>query len=330
MERRRARSAKRRALLLAAGALAVPFGAAGQPARLPRIGVIIYSNVFAPTVEGLREGLKELGVADGKHITLDVVDAKGEMKAVEEAARRFERERVKLIYCTPLSAVNVVKRATSDVPIFFVVGTDPVASGLVASFAKPGGRLTGVNVLTVDLTGKRLELLKDLVPKTRRVFTLFNPTRPQARASVAVAQQAGIKLGIQVLERHARSAAEVRTALAALKPDDADAMLLVPDAEVYNQIRLVVDTARKHRMAVMGSEHGMAERGVLAAYGVDRRESGRQSANNVQRMLAGARPNDLPVENVTRVSFVLNLRAAREIGVVVPPAMLVRFDRVIE
>jgi putative ABC transport system substrate-binding protein len=234
----------RRVFLLAAGALAVPFGAEGQPARVPRIGVIIYSDVFAPTVEGLREALKELGVADGKHVALDVFDAKGETKAIEEAARRFERERVRLIYCTPLSAVTVVKRATSEVPIFFVVGTDPIASGLVASFSKPGGRLTGVNILTVDLTAKRLELLKDLLPKMRRVLILYNPGLPQARASVALAQEAGSKLGIQLLERHARSAAEVRAALAALNPGEADALFLVPDAQVASQIQPLVDTAK--------------------------------------------------------------------------------------
>jgi putative ABC transport system substrate-binding protein len=321
---------KRRAFLLAGVALAVPFGAAGQSARVPRIGVIIYSEVFAPTVQGLREGLKELGVVEGKHVALEVFNAKGEIKAVEEAARRFERERVQLIYCTPLSSVTVVKRATSEVPIFFVVGNDPIASGLVASFSKPGGRLTGVNTFTVDLTAKRLELLKDVLPKTRRVLTLYNPGLSQSRAAVALAQEAGSKLGIQILERHARSAAEVRAALAALKPGEADALLLVPDAEIFNQIQVLVDIAKKHRMPVMGSEQGMAERGVLVAYGIDRRETGRQSAKNVQRILAGASPGGLPVENVTRLTFVLNLRTAREIGVAVPQAMLVRFDRVIE
>jgi putative ABC transport system substrate-binding protein len=321
---------KRRAFLVVAGALAAPLGAQGQSARVPRIGAIIYSDFYALAVEGLRAGLKELGVAEGKDVALEVFDAKGETKAIEEVARRFERERVRLIYCAPTSACTVVKRATRDVPIFFLAGSDPVASGLVESFAKPGGRLTGVHYLTSDLTAKRLELLKDLVPKLRRVVTLYNPGNPPAQASVRIARQAGEKLGVQVIERHVRSAPEVRAALAALKASEADALFLVADALVTSQLQLLVDRARAIRMPTMAYEQTMVARGALVGYGVDWRESGRQSAKNVQRMLAGARPSDLPVENVTRLVFVLNRRTAQEIGLAVPPAMLVRFDRVIE
>ncbi len=321
---------KRRAFLLAAGALAAPFGAEGQPARIPRIGAITYSDSFAPVVEGLRAGLKELGVAEGKDVALEVFDAKGETKAIEDAARRFERERVRLIYCTPTSAATVVKRATSEVPIFFCVGTDPIASGLVESFAKPGGRLTGVHYLTTDLTAKRLELLKDLVPKLRRVVTLYRPGHPPAEASARLAREAGKKLGVQVIERHVRSASEIRAALAALKAGEADALFTVSDALVTSQSQLIIDTAKAIRMPTMVWNPTMVERGALVSYGDDIREVGRQSANLVQRMLAGARPGDLPVETVTRLAFVLNRRTAQEIGLTVPPAMLVRFDRVIE
>jgi len=321
---------KRRAFLLAAGALAAPFRAEGQSARVPRIGALIHSTNYAPVVEGLRAGLKELGVAEGKDVALEVFDAKGEAKAIEEAARRFERERVRFIYCTPTSAATVVKRATSEVPIFFCVGTDPIASGLVESFAKPGGRLTGVHYLTTDLTAKRLELLKDLVPKLRRVVILYRPGHPPAEASARLAREAGKKLRVQVIERHVRSAPEIRAALAALKPGEADAIFVVSDALVTSQSQLLIDTAKAMRIPMMVYDQAVAERGALVSYGVDSREIGRQSAKLVQRMLAGARPADLPVENVTRLAFVLNRRTAREIGIAVPPAMLVRFDRVIE
>jgi len=321
---------KRRAFLLAAGTLATPFGARGQSASVARIGVILYGGTYAPIIEGLRAGLKELGVAEGKAYALEVFDAKGDAKAVEEAARRFERERVRLIYSVPTSATVIVKRATTDIPIFFCVGTDPIAIGLVESFAKPGGRLTGVNYLATDLTSKRLELLKDLLPKLRRVVTFYRPGHPPAEASARLAREAGRKLGIQVVERHVRSVPELRAALAALKAGDADALFPVSDALVFAQSQLLIDTSKALRMPLMIYEQTLAERGALVSYGVDYREIGRQSAKNVQRMLAGARPGDLPVENVSRFAFVLNRRTAQEIGVAIPPAMLVRFDRVIE
>jgi len=321
---------KRRAFLLAAGALATPFRAEGQSARVPRIGVLIHSTNYAPVVEGLRAGLKELGVAEGKDVALEVFDAKGDAKAIEETARRFERERVRLIYCTPTSAATVVKRVTTEVPIFFCVGTDPIASGLVESFAKPGGRVTGVHYLTTDLTAKRLELLKDLMPKLRRVVTLYRPGHPPAEASAQLAREAGKKLGVQVIERHVRSAPELRAALAALKAGEADAIFTVSDALITAHSQLLIDTAKAMRMPMMVYDQAVAERGALVSYGVDSREIGRESAKLVQRMLAGARPADLPVETVTRLAFVLNRRTAQEIGLAVPPAMLVRFDKVIE
>ena len=321
---------KRRTFLLAAGALAAPFGAEGQAARVPRVGVLIHSTTYATVVEGLRAGLKELGVAEGKDAVLEVFDAKGDTKAIEDAARRFERERVRLIYCVPTTAATIVKRATTEVPIFFCVGTDPIASGLVDSFAKPGGRLTGVHWLTTDVTAKRLELLKDLIPKLRRVVTLYNPDHPPAQASSRMAREAGKKLGVQLIERHVRSVAEVRAALAALKAGEADAYFTVSDALVTSQSQFLIERAKAIRMPTMVYAETMAEAGALVSYGIDYREGGRQSAKNVQRMLAGARPGDLPVENVTRLAFVLNRRTAQEIGVKVPPAMIVRFDRVIE
>ncbi|HYT47489.1 MAG TPA: ABC transporter substrate-binding protein [Burkholderiales bacterium] len=321
---------KRREFLLAAGALAAPLGVRAQSSRVPRIGVIIHSNAWAPIVEGLRAGLKELGVAEGKDVALEVFDAKADAKAIEETARRFERERVRLIYCVPTSAATVVKRATTEVPIFFGVGTDPIASGLVESFAKPGGRLTGVHFLSTDLTAKRLELLKDLVPKLRRVVILYRPGHPPAEASARMAREAGEKLGVQVIERHVRSVPEVRAALAALKAGEADADFQVSDALVSSQFQYLIGASKKIRMPMMVYDQAVVERGALVSYGVDTREVGRQSAKNVQRMLAGARPAELPVETVTRLAFVLNRRTAQEIGLAVPPAMLVRFDRVIE
>lgn len=321
---------KRRALLLAAGGLLAPVPAGAQSSRAPRIGAVLYGAAYAPIVEGLRVGLRELGTVEGRDFALETVDAKGDMRALEEAARRFERERVRLIFCAPTSAAIGVKRATSETPIFFCAGTDPTIVGLVASYAKPGGRSTGVHFLTTDLTPKRLELLKDLLPKLHRVMTFYRPGHPPAEVSARLAREAGKKLGIEVIERQVRSVPELQAALAALRPGETDAIFTVSDAFITSQAQLLIDAAGRLRLPTMANVQSLVERGALASYGIDFHQIGREAAKNVQRMLAGADPGNLPVEIVTHLAFVLNRRTAQEIGVAVSPAMLVRFDRVIE
>jgi putative ABC transport system substrate-binding protein len=321
---------KRRTFLIAAGALAAPFGVKGQPAGVPRMGVILHSSAYLPIADGLRAGLKVLGVTEGKDVVLEVFEANGDVKAIEEAARRQEREKVRLIYCAPTTAANAVKRATIEVPVFFCVGTDPIGLGLVDSFAKPGGRFTGLHYLTTDLVAKRLELLKHLMPRLHRAVTFYNPGNPPAVQSAGMARTAAAKLKVQLIERHVRSVPELRAAVAALKDGEADAIFMVSDALAASQSQVLVDRAKALRMPTMVVDPTMVERGALVSYGVSYRDIGRESAKNVQRMLAGARPRDLPVEAVARLAFVFNQHTAREIGFDVPPAMMVNFDRVIE
>lgn len=321
---------KRRSFLLAASALAVPGVGRAQRSGVARIGAVVHSGPYMPVIEGLRAGLKELGLVEGREFILDVVNAQADLNAVADAARRFEREQVQMIYSTPTSVSLRVKSSTSTVSVFFCVGTDPVAVGLVDDFAKPGGRLTGLHFLTTDLTAKRLELLKQLMPKVRHVVTFYNPDNPSAREALRLARTAGSKLKVQLVERPARTPTEVRAAVAALKHGEADALFMVSDALVTSQAQVLIDKANRLRMPTMMQVQTLVERGALVSYGVDYHQIGRDSAKNVQRMLGGARPADLPVETVSKVALVLNRRTASEIGVVIPPAMLVRFDRVIE
>jgi len=320
---------RRRAFVLATAAMA-SFQALTQSSRPARIGVIVHSTTYMPSIEGLRAGLKELGVMEGRDITLDVVNATGDVRRIEEAARRFEREKVLLVFCTPTTTTTIVKRVTTSVPVVFMVGTDPVASGFVASYAQPGGRLTGVHYLTTDLTGKRLELLKDLLPKLHRVVTIYTLRHGPAEASARVAREAGKRLGIEVIERTFTSRAELLQLIAALKPGEADAYLWVSDAAVAVQVEALIAKTRAIRLPMIVYDEEIAEQGALVSYGVDTREAGRESAKHVQRILGGARPAEVPVENVTRLRFVLNRRTANELHITVPPAMIVRFDRVIE
>lgn len=319
------------AVLVAAGlGLLAAWSAQGQPARAFRVGVIHPGGPYEAVVEGLREGLKELGLEEPRQIVLEIRDIKGDPNAVEDAARSLERDKVRLIYSVPTSVTTVVKRATTDVPIVFCVGSDPVALGLVETFARPGGRLTGIHYLSTDLTAKRLEILKEIVPKLRRVVTFYNPENRAAQASAQSAREAARQLRVDLIERHAASVTELRAGLRALKAGEADAFFFVSDATVVSQAQLVIDTARAIRLPTMFHEQSIVAVGALASYGVNYREIGRQSARYVQRVLAGTRPGDLPIENVTRLVLVLNRRTAREIGLTIPPAMLARADQLIE
>jgi ABC-type uncharacterized transport system substrate-binding protein len=307
----------------------VPFAQAQQP-NVYRVGVIHEGDFFTVVVDGLKDGLKELGFAEGKQYVLEIRDVKGDLKAVDEAARNLEREKVNLIYVVSTSPATLVKRATVEVPIVFAAGSDPVVSGLVESFAKPGRRLTGVHFLSADLTGKRLEILKEIFPELRKVVTLYNPGNESALRSAKSAREAATRLKVEIVERHVASVEELRVAVSALKAQDADAYFYTNDAMVASQAQFIIDTARTKKLPTMFQEPGLAARGALAGYGVSYYEVGRLSAKYVQRVLTGTSPRNLPVESISRVGLAMNLKTAREIGVTIPQAVRLRADKVIE
>src|SRR5262245_29607389 len=177
-----------------------------QQAKVYRVGVIHQGGPYKAIVDGLRDGLRQLGYEEGKQILLEIRDTKSEPKLVEEAARIFERERVNLIYAVTTLVAAAVKNVTSQIPIVFSVGTDPVGTGLVESFGKPGGRLTGVQYSTTDLTGKRLEILKEILPKLSRVVTFYNPGNLMAMEAATLAREAARHFRVQLVERHDTSA----------------------------------------------------------------------------------------------------------------------------
>src|SRR5437867_4231930 len=177
--------------------------AEAQQTKVYRVGVLIPGIAYAyEIVDGLRVGLRELGLEEGKQYVLEIRDTKGDAKAAEEAARNLEQEKVNLIYATRTSVTIAAKRATADIPIVFCAGTDPVVLGLVESFAKPGGRLVGVYEPGTDLTAKRLEILKEIVPKLRRIVTFYDPRSPVGIESSKSAREAAKQLGVELVERH--------------------------------------------------------------------------------------------------------------------------------
>jgi len=320
---------KFKVLTLSAMLFALCSFAKAQQAKVYHVGVILQGRPYYDAINGLRDGLKELRLTEGKDFVLEIRDAKGDLKEVEEAARNFEHDKANMIYALTTSAVIAVKNVSSQLPIVFAVGSDPVARGLVQSFVKPGGRLTGIHFSATDLTGKRLEILKEMLPKARRVLTIYNPNNRAAAEATALARQAGKQFGVQVVERHATSVEELRQVLGALKTKEADAYFYISDAMVVGQAQVIIDTAKAKKLPTMFHERSLVTNGALASYGVGYHEVGRMSARYVQRILAGTSPKDLAVETVHKLELVFNLQTAREIGLTIPPNLLARADKVI-
>jgi putative tryptophan/tyrosine transport system substrate-binding protein len=316
-------------LLVGLTLAAVHLAEAQQP-KVYRVGVLLPGEAWYEIIDGLRVGLKQLGLEEGKQYALAIRDWKGDAKAAEEAARKFEQEKVNLIYTTSTNSTIAARRATAEIPIVFCAGTDPVFVGLVDSFAKPGGRLTGIYQPATDLTAKRLEILKEIVPNLRRVVTFYDPRRPTAIESSKLAREAAQQMGLQLVERHVASVEELQTGVRALRPGEVDAYLAVSDAIASNEAQFIIDTAKVKRLPTMFDFLSHVPKGGLASYAVSFHEMGRLSAKYVQRILTGVKPKDLPVEGVDKIALVINLKTAKDIGLTVPPNVLARADKVIK
>jgi putative ABC transport system substrate-binding protein len=205
-------------LTLCAMLFALCASAQAQQRKVYRIGVLLPGEAWYEIIDGLRVGLRRLGLEEGKQFILVIRDWKGDVKLAEEAAKNLEQQKVNLIYATSTNSTLAAKRATTDIPIVFCAGTDPVAVGLVESFAKPGGRLTGVYNPTTDLTAKRLEILTEIVPKLRRVVTFYDPRKPPAVESSKSAREAARLLGVELVERHVASVKEIQASVRGLRP----------------------------------------------------------------------------------------------------------------
>jgi putative ABC transport system substrate-binding protein len=329
--RRAVKNVKRKITGLALCALIFALGVpaeAGQ-AKVYRVGIIHQGGPYRAVVDGLRDGLQQLGYEEGKQILLEIRDTKSDLKLAEEAARIFEREKVNSIYAVTTLVTTAVKNVTSQIPIIFAVGSDPIASGLVQSFGKPGERLTGVQYSITDLTGKRLEILKEILPKLNRVVTFYNPGNRMAMGAAALAREAAHHFRVQLVERHASSVEELRRRLEAFKAGEADAYFYTTDAMVTSHAQLVIDMATSKRLPTMFPEQSLVAMAGLASYGQNFHEIGRLSAKYIQKVLTGAQPQDLRVEVVDKFELAINLKTAKRIGLTIPPNVLARADKVI-
>ena len=317
-------------LLLAALGLICACSGHAQNAKSYRIGIVREGGPDVAAVDGLKEGLKELGLVEGTDYALETRDLKGDRSAVAAAAQSLEREGVDLIYSIATSVTIAVKRATTRTRVVFAVGSDPVAAGLVESFAKPRGRFTGVYYSTTDLTAKRLEILKQILPKLHKVATFYDPGNPISVAALRSARDAAKQLQVEILETPVASVQDLRAKLSAFKTQDADAFFYINDAMVRSQAQVIVDTMKAKKVPTMFSFPSIAGQGALAGYGVSFREVGRLSARYVQKVLTGTHPRDLPVESVSRVELAVNINTARDLGVTIPPAVRLAASDVVE
>jgi putative ABC transport system substrate-binding protein len=306
--------------------LAAPFGAGAQPSAVPRIGLLADATSWEP----LRLGLRDLGYVEGKSITLEERSSQGRHERFRELALELVGLNVSVIVTVGTPATLAAKQATTTIPIVMASAGDPVRSGLVSSLAHPGGNVTGLTILGPGLAAKRLELLKEAVPTMSRVAFLWNPANPDQRFSFEEVQVAARALGARVHSVEARNREELEQALAALRQDRPSALLMTADAVHQRYIERIVASMAELRLPAMYQLREAVDRGGLMSYGASMSDLSRRAATFVDKILRGAKPAELPVEQPTKFELVVNLRAAKALGLTIPPSLLARADQIIE
>jgi putative tryptophan/tyrosine transport system substrate-binding protein len=324
---------------LAVSVIAFVLGLAGtvaqaqQPKKVPRIGFLgaTSPSTISGRVEAFRQGLRELGYVEGKNIFIEWRFAEGKSDRLPALAAELVRLKVDVIVTGAPQATRSAKQATVTVPIVMASDDDPVGSGFVASLARPGGRITGSSTLSPEISGKQLELLKEIVTKLSRVAVIgedvTRPGIPQALREINVAADG---FGVQLQYLEVRGPKDIETAFRAASKERADAVLILASTVLFSQRRQVVDLAVKSRFPAIYNRPEYVEDGGLVFYGVSYTELYRRAATYVDKILKGAKPADLPVEQPKKFEFIVNLNAAKQIGLTIPPNVLVRADKVIK
>jgi putative ABC transport system substrate-binding protein len=305
-----------------------------RPAKVPRIGYLGLART--PNEEGLRQELRELGYVEGENIVVEWRWADDQEERLPQLAEELLRLDLDLLVVFGTAASRAAKRATSTVPVVFSVVTDPVGEGLVTNLARPEGNLTGTSNSVRGLHGKRLQLLAEAVPAASRIVALSywsvttNPSRTTA-LTWQETQEAAQKLGVRVQVYDAPGSADLDGTFATIQRDQADAFLLLPSGPVYfGQRARIAQLAARAGLPSMYEARGYAEAGGLLAYGVDVFELSRRAATYVDKILKGARPADLPVEQPTKFDFAINLSTARDLGLTIPQSLLQQATEVIQ
>lgn len=320
-------------ITLAAGsAMAWPLAARAQPGTLPIVGLLrfITSDAQSDLLQAFRQGLKDTGYAEGENVAIEYRSAQGQIDQLSAFANDLVRRKVAVIAAADTAAAFAAKTATATIPIVFATPEDPVTLGLVASLARPGGNLTGVNWLAGEVTTKRLELLHQLVPSAARIALLVEPNARITETTIRDVKVAARSMGLQIQVLKANTSREIDVAFATFADERPDA-LFVGSSTVFNARRVqVVQLASYHRVPAAYSGRVYAEIGGLMSYGASVADANRQMGVYTGRILKGAKPADLPVLQSTKLEFVINHQSARMLGIIVPDKLLAAADEVIE
>jgi len=296
--------------------------------RPVRIGVLTDSWGPTPTVVGLRDGLTALGYLENRDYVLGVRFTQGNLEALPAAARELVKGGVDLIFTTNDPPAKAAQLATSQIPIVFGSSEDPIGQGLIQSFARPGGNITGVAELTLDLGPKRLQLFQEIIPSLRRVLFPYDASSVYALNEVEVYRRAARQLGIELVEKPVHTPEEARDMLSCIQPGEVDGVL-PPQCCSMNIPGFVLDLMPAKRIPALFDSAFWPERGAFASYGQDFYESGRQSARLVDKILKGQKPGEIPVEVNSKLEFVINLKTAQAMGLTIAPEVLFQADRII-
>ena len=322
-------------LLLASFALAsVQLAEAQQEAKIPRIGYVSGTgDAFnqGPYVEALRQGLKELGYTEGKNIIIEYRGAEAKEDRIPGIVAELVKLKVDVLIMPLLSAILAAKEATKTIPIVMVAGVDAVGAGIVHSLARPGGNITGINTLSRDLSGKRIQLLTEIVPHLSRIAVLRDADSQNAAMRFKEYETAGeiLKIRLQPLEVRGLNP-DVEGMIQSAVKGRANALITITNANLFRYQRRIAELAIENRLASMFEGHTWVEQGGLMSYSADDLAAFRRAAFYVDKILKGVKPADLPVEQPTNFELVINLKTAKQIGVAIPPLLLARADKVIK
>jgi putative ABC transport system substrate-binding protein len=309
-----------------------PLASAQQQAKVPRIGLV---DAGSPANTGHRaqafvEGLRELGYVDGKNVAIEYRWAEGNLERLSGFVAELIHSKVDVIVSSATPAIHIAKKQTVNIAIVMAGVTDPVANGFVVSLARPRGNITGLTHMSPDLTGKRLELLKEVVPRLLRVGVLWNPNQPGQSAAYREMQVAADALKVTLISMAARNRDEIEAVLVGLGKERPQALFELPDPLIFFNRKLIAAFAAKQRLPAMYSFREYVDAGGLMSYGTNFPALFHRAATYVDKILKGAKPADLPVEQPTKFELVINLKTAEQIGLTIPPSVLARADRVIK
>ena len=317
--------------LLSGAAAAWPLAGRAQPPAMPVIGFLsaASSDTNADRMRGFRQGLKDTGYVDGENVAIEYRWAEG-FDRLPALAAELVRRQVAVIAAVGNSAAVAAKAATTAIPIVFNVGDDPVRLGLVASLARPGGNLTGINIFTSELVAKRLELLREMVPAATRVAVLVSPHNASSESTVRDTAAAARAMGLQVQVLNADTSGEIDAAFATLARERSDALFVDPNPFFVSRRIHLVNLASRLAVPAIYFDRAFAEIGGLMSYGASLTDSYRQGGVYTARILKGTKPADLPVVQSSKFELIINHLTARMLGITVPPSLLARADEVIE